>query len=199
MTSDWTSLTWVRHGFTLILSAAAVTQMTLFLFIYFSNGWYLLTALRRQQDGALFQPSPYIGYPFFMIPDLGNLCSPYGALTPGTRSVRWTLSRIRSSELVNSFLYRGEYSVMLIGGKRCESSVCVDLTVTPFTKPTVGLLLLVQPWRMETNRRVWWALVWLTELIKNNSVYLVLDSYCLVPESRLWWKPFSEFTSAFWF
>ncbi|XP_060927064.1 transcription factor 7-like 1-A isoform X2 [Limanda limanda] len=34
-------------------------------------------ALRRQQDGALFQPSPYVGYPFFMIPDLGNLCSPY--------------------------------------------------------------------------------------------------------------------------
>ncbi|XP_035041079.1 transcription factor 7-like 1-A isoform X2 [Hippoglossus stenolepis] len=34
-------------------------------------------ALRRQQDGGLFQPSPYVGYPFFMIPDLGNLCSPY--------------------------------------------------------------------------------------------------------------------------
>lgn len=46
-------------------------------------------ALRRQQDGGLFQPSPYVGYPFFMIPDLGNLCSPYltnGALTPGTRT-----------------------------------------------------------------------------------------------------------------
>ncbi|CAL9682463.1 unnamed protein product [Knipowitschia caucasica] len=41
-------------------------------------------ALRRQ-DGSLFQPSPYAGYPFFMIPDLGNLCSPYGALTPSAR------------------------------------------------------------------------------------------------------------------
>uniref|UniRef100_A0A3B4YHY8 Transcription factor 7 like 1a n=1 Tax=Seriola lalandi dorsalis TaxID=1841481 RepID=A0A3B4YHY8_SERLL len=43
----------------------------------------------RQQDGALFQPSPYVGYPFFMIPDLGNLCSPYltnGALTPSART-----------------------------------------------------------------------------------------------------------------
>ncbi|XP_024154703.1 transcription factor 7-like 1-A isoform X2 [Oryzias melastigma] len=27
--------------------------------------------LRRQQDGGLFQPPPYLGYPFFMIPDLG--------------------------------------------------------------------------------------------------------------------------------
>ncbi|KAM9841614.1 transcription factor 7-like 1-A [Aulostomus maculatus] len=45
--------------------------------------------LRRQQDGGLFQPSPYVGYPFFMIPDLGNLCSPYlanGGLTPGART-----------------------------------------------------------------------------------------------------------------
>lgn len=44
-------------------------------------------ALRRQ-DGGLFQPSPYAGYPFFMIPDLGNICSPYltnGALTPSAR------------------------------------------------------------------------------------------------------------------
>uniref|UniRef100_UPI0037E74F42 transcription factor 7-like 1-B isoform X2 n=1 Tax=Semicossyphus pulcher TaxID=241346 RepID=UPI0037E74F42 len=46
-------------------------------------------ALRRRQDGGLFGPSPYVGYPFFMIPDLGNLCSPYlanGALTPGART-----------------------------------------------------------------------------------------------------------------
>uniref|UniRef100_A0A673AUR6 Transcription factor 7-like 1-B n=1 Tax=Sphaeramia orbicularis TaxID=375764 RepID=A0A673AUR6_9TELE len=46
-------------------------------------------ALRRQQDGGLFQPSPYAGYSFFMIPDLGNLCSPYltnGALTPSART-----------------------------------------------------------------------------------------------------------------
>lgn len=44
-------------------------------------------ALRRQ-DASLFQPSPYAGYPFFMIPDLGNLCSPYltnGALTSSAR------------------------------------------------------------------------------------------------------------------
>lgn len=46
-------------------------------------------ALRRQQDGSLFQHSPYVGYPFFMIPDLGNLCSPYlanGGLTPSART-----------------------------------------------------------------------------------------------------------------
>ncbi|XP_017282958.1 transcription factor 7-like 1-A isoform X2 [Kryptolebias marmoratus] len=46
-------------------------------------------ALRRQQGAGLFQPSPYVGYPFFMIPDLGNLCSPYltnGALTPSGRT-----------------------------------------------------------------------------------------------------------------
>ncbi|TMS08288.1 transcription factor 7-like 1-A isoform X1 [Larimichthys crocea] len=46
-------------------------------------------ALRRRQDAGLFQPSPYVGYPFFMIPDLGNFCSPYlanGALTPSART-----------------------------------------------------------------------------------------------------------------
>ncbi|XP_013858235.1 transcription factor 7-like 1-B isoform X2 [Austrofundulus limnaeus] len=45
-------------------------------------------ALRRQQGAGFFQ-SPYVGYPFFMIPDLGNLCSPYltnGALTPSGRT-----------------------------------------------------------------------------------------------------------------
>ncbi|KAM3599700.1 uncharacterized protein V6R79_010041 [Siganus canaliculatus] len=45
--------------------------------------------LRRRQDGGLFQPSPYVGYPFFMIPDLGNLCSPYlanGALPAAART-----------------------------------------------------------------------------------------------------------------
>ncbi|XP_026030483.1 transcription factor 7-like 1-B isoform X2 [Astatotilapia calliptera] len=47
-------------------------------------------ALRKQQrDGGVLQPSPYVGYPFFMFPDLGNLCSPYlanGALTAGART-----------------------------------------------------------------------------------------------------------------
>ncbi|XP_056289191.1 transcription factor 7-like 1-A [Pseudoliparis swirei] len=46
-------------------------------------------ALRRQQDGGLFQPPPYVGYPFFMIPDLGNLCGPYlanAALPPSART-----------------------------------------------------------------------------------------------------------------
>ncbi|XP_062414806.1 transcription factor 7-like 1-A [Pungitius pungitius] len=48
-------------------------------------------ALRRQQDGGLFQvsSSPFVGYPFFMIPDLGNFCSPYlsnGALAPSART-----------------------------------------------------------------------------------------------------------------
>uniref|UniRef100_A0A3P8U3U6 Transcription factor 7 like 1a n=1 Tax=Amphiprion percula TaxID=161767 RepID=A0A3P8U3U6_AMPPE len=51
-----------------------------------------VTLRKQQQDGGLFQPSPYVGYPFFMLPDLGNLCSPYltanGALAPGGRTVR---------------------------------------------------------------------------------------------------------------
>ncbi|XP_041826159.1 transcription factor 7-like 1-A isoform X2 [Melanotaenia boesemani] len=45
--------------------------------------------LRRQQDAGLFQPSPYVGYPFLMIPDLGNLCNPYltnGPITSSTRT-----------------------------------------------------------------------------------------------------------------
>lgn len=53
------------------------------------HGHLFEEALRRQQDGGLFQPSPYVGYPLFMIPDLGNLCSPYlanGALPPSTRT-----------------------------------------------------------------------------------------------------------------
>uniref|UniRef100_A0A3B4YQ04 Transcription factor 7 like 1a n=1 Tax=Seriola lalandi dorsalis TaxID=1841481 RepID=A0A3B4YQ04_SERLL len=58
----------------------------------FEEGMYSLSVtFPPQQDGALFQPSPYVGYPFFMIPDLGNLCSPYltnGALTPSARTVR---------------------------------------------------------------------------------------------------------------
>uniref|UniRef100_A0A3B5MBR1 CTNNB1 binding N-teminal domain-containing protein n=1 Tax=Xiphophorus couchianus TaxID=32473 RepID=A0A3B5MBR1_9TELE len=41
--------------------------------------------LRKQHDTGLFQPSPYVGYPFFMISDLGNLCSPY--LTNGALSI----------------------------------------------------------------------------------------------------------------
>uniref|UniRef100_A0A3B3YP11 HMG box domain-containing protein n=1 Tax=Poecilia mexicana TaxID=48701 RepID=A0A3B3YP11_9TELE len=44
---------------------------------------------RKQHDTGLFQPSPYVGYPFFMISDLGNLCSPYltnGALAPTGRT-----------------------------------------------------------------------------------------------------------------
>lgn len=51
---------------------------------------FCLPVLRRRQDGGLFQPSPYVGYPFFMFPDLGNLCGPYlpnGALAPGARPV----------------------------------------------------------------------------------------------------------------
>ncbi|XP_015248513.1 PREDICTED: transcription factor 7-like 1-B [Cyprinodon variegatus] len=44
---------------------------------------------RRLQGAGLYQPSPYVSYPFFMIPDLGNLCSPYlanGALTSSGRT-----------------------------------------------------------------------------------------------------------------
>ncbi|KAM4635814.1 transcription factor 7-like 1-B isoform 2-T2 [Polymixia lowei] len=57
-------------------------------------------ALRRQQDGGLFKPSPYAGYPFLMIPDLANLSNlgnPYlanGALTPSARTylqMQWPL------------------------------------------------------------------------------------------------------------
>lgn len=49
-----------------------------------------LSVFRRRQDGGLFHPSPYVGYPFFMIPDLGNFCSPYlsnGALASNARTV----------------------------------------------------------------------------------------------------------------
>uniref|UniRef100_A0A3P8PKP5 HMG box domain-containing protein n=1 Tax=Astatotilapia calliptera TaxID=8154 RepID=A0A3P8PKP5_ASTCA len=47
------------------------------------------TLRKQQRDGGVLQPSPYVGYPFFMFPDLGNLCSPYlanGALTAGART-----------------------------------------------------------------------------------------------------------------
>lgn len=76
----------------------------LILFIYFS-------ALRKQQrDGGVLQPSPYVGYPFFMFPDLGNLCSPYlanGALTAGARTVR---RRHRDAESVFSFGFHFSFS-----------------------------------------------------------------------------------------
>ncbi|XP_047229142.1 transcription factor 7-like 1-A isoform X2 [Girardinichthys multiradiatus] len=45
--------------------------------------------MRKQQSAGFYQPSPYVGYPFFMIPDLGNLCSPYltnGALSSSGRT-----------------------------------------------------------------------------------------------------------------
>ncbi|KAF7216737.1 transcription factor 7-like 1-B [Nothobranchius furzeri] len=54
-------------------------------------------AIRNQQSAGFFQPSPYVRYPFFMIPDLGNLCSPYltnGGLTPSGRTylpIQWPL------------------------------------------------------------------------------------------------------------
>ncbi|XP_075996722.1 transcription factor 7-like 1-B [Genypterus blacodes] len=60
-------------------------------------------ALRRQQDSALFQPSPYAGYPFLMIPDLSNLGNPYltsGALAPNGRTylpMQWPLLDVPSS------------------------------------------------------------------------------------------------------
>ncbi|KAM4720424.1 transcription factor 7-like 2 isoform 2-T3 [Anableps anableps] len=53
------------------------------------HGQLFQEGLRKQQDADLFQPSPYVGYPFFMIPDLGNLCSPYltnGALASSSRT-----------------------------------------------------------------------------------------------------------------
>ncbi|XP_041666114.1 transcription factor 7-like 1-A isoform X3 [Cheilinus undulatus] len=55
-------------------------------------------AVRRRQDGGLFTPSPYVGYPLFMFPDIGNLCSPYltnGPLTPAARTYlpfQWPLT-----------------------------------------------------------------------------------------------------------
>ncbi|KAM6986918.1 transcription factor 7-like 1-A isoform 2-T3 [Aplochiton taeniatus] len=62
---------------------------------------FFAEALRRQQqDGGLFKPSPYAGYPFLMIPDLANLSNlgnPYltnGALSPGARTylpMQWPL------------------------------------------------------------------------------------------------------------
>uniref|UniRef100_A0A3Q2G3L5 HMG box domain-containing protein n=1 Tax=Cyprinodon variegatus TaxID=28743 RepID=A0A3Q2G3L5_CYPVA len=58
------------------------------------------------QGAGLYQPSPYVSYPFFMIPDLGNLCSPYlanGALTSSGRTVRRrpTTSSMNKSVNVN--------------------------------------------------------------------------------------------------
>ncbi|CAN9504577.1 unnamed protein product [Ophioblennius macclurei] len=78
----------------------------------------LQQALRKQQSAGLLQPSPYLSYPFFMIPDIGNLCSPYGALTasgraylpfqwplldlPGTSALRDTMRDTPASHLSNS-------------------------------------------------------------------------------------------------
>ncbi|XP_034534346.1 transcription factor 7-like 1-A [Notolabrus celidotus] len=59
-------------------------------------------ALRRRQEGGLFAPSPYVGYPLFMFPDLGNLCSPYianGALAQGARTVRRQTSALHAGGL----------------------------------------------------------------------------------------------------
>ncbi|XP_012992639.2 transcription factor 7-like 1-A isoform X1 [Esox lucius] len=65
---------------------------------------FFAEALRRQQhDSGLFKASPYAGYPFLMIPDLGNLANlghlgnPYlspGGLSPGARTylqMKWPL------------------------------------------------------------------------------------------------------------
>ncbi|XP_054613314.1 transcription factor 7-like 1-A isoform X2 [Dunckerocampus dactyliophorus] len=43
-------------------------------------------ALRRQQTTGLFQPPPYVGYPFFMIPDLCGSYLAGGGLTAGARA-----------------------------------------------------------------------------------------------------------------
>ncbi|KAM4038041.1 transcription factor 7-like 1 [Anomaloglossus baeobatrachus] len=48
---------------------------------------YLSEAFRRQhQDAAFFKSSPYAGYPFLMIPDLGGHYLPNGALSPSART-----------------------------------------------------------------------------------------------------------------
>nr|XP_057912386.1 transcription factor 7-like 1-A isoform X2 [Doryrhamphus excisus] len=43
-------------------------------------------ALRRQQAAGLFQPPPYVGYPFFMIPDLCGSYLAGGGLAAGARA-----------------------------------------------------------------------------------------------------------------
>ncbi|XP_040270491.1 transcription factor 7-like 1 isoform X1 [Bufo bufo] len=56
---------------------------------------YLSEAFRRQhQDAAFFKSSPYAGYPFLMIPDLGGHYLPNGALSPSARTylqMKWPL------------------------------------------------------------------------------------------------------------
>ncbi|XP_056585643.1 transcription factor 7-like 1-B [Triplophysa dalaica] len=55
---------------------------------------YFTEALRRQQDGGLFKSPHYPGYPFIMIPDLGNPYLTNGALSPSARTylqMKWPL------------------------------------------------------------------------------------------------------------
>ncbi|MEQ2244791.1 hypothetical protein ILYODFUR_020778 [Ilyodon furcidens] len=71
--------------------------------------------LRKQQSAGLYQPSPYVSYPFFMIPDLGNLCSPYltnGALSSSGRTVRQDPNTLRSSSVL--FLITASFSIVFL-------------------------------------------------------------------------------------
>uniref|UniRef100_A0A8C1C463 Transcription factor 7 like 1b n=1 Tax=Cyprinus carpio carpio TaxID=630221 RepID=A0A8C1C463_CYPCA len=55
---------------------------------------YFTEALRRQQDGGFFKSPHYPGYPFLMIPDLGNPYLSNGALSPSARTylqMKWPL------------------------------------------------------------------------------------------------------------
>uniref|UniRef100_A0A8C1XZ47 Transcription factor 7 like 1b n=1 Tax=Cyprinus carpio TaxID=7962 RepID=A0A8C1XZ47_CYPCA len=55
---------------------------------------YFTEALRRQQDGGFFKSPHYPGYPFLMIPDLGNPYLSNSALSPSARTylqMKWPL------------------------------------------------------------------------------------------------------------
>ncbi|MEQ2311748.1 Transcription factor 7-like 2 [Ameca splendens] len=91
--------------------------------------------LRKQQSAGLYQPSPYVGYPFFMIPDLGNLCSPYltnGALSSSGRTKVELVNYIDSlyrplGHLMTCCLFHP--SIHLCGCLFSKRSLCLPLSL----------------------------------------------------------------------
>ncbi|XP_078499946.1 transcription factor 7-like 2 isoform X32 [Lissotriton helveticus] len=56
----------------------------------------------KRQDGGLFKGPPYPGYPFIMIPDLGNPYLPNGSLSPTARTylqMKWPLLDVQAGSL----------------------------------------------------------------------------------------------------
>ncbi|XP_069467921.1 transcription factor 7-like 2 isoform X24 [Ambystoma mexicanum] len=59
-------------------------------------------AAKRQDGGGLFKGPPYPGYPFIMIPDLGNPYLPNGSLSPTARTylhMKWPLLDVQAGNL----------------------------------------------------------------------------------------------------